>query len=346
MKAGILTMKRKILRSIIAALALLAGTTTLAGEQITYFHNDVLGSPIAATDQKGYVMWRATYEPYGERLQSTTDAIVAMDNTRWYGSHVQDDETGLLYMQARYQDPQLGRFLSIDPEAVAGDRPATFNRYAYGANNPYRYVDPDGRDFWEALDRVMNPFSNSLPSYEEFQADSRYLLGGSRGFGREDDPGYEIMVDQTATMFQSAARDTAKVGDNWVQATLMAEGGGGARAVRTVAAVVKAPVIIGETMARVQAAANRIRGAKILNNMPDFKAMGMNADQVTSSMMQFNRKWILEQLRSGRQILDLGLDAARSTRSIFYQMEQAMIRNFRKLHPDVPAPVPTPMPIP
>jgi RHS repeat-associated protein len=94
------------------------------------------------------------------------------------------------------------------------------------------------------------------------------------------------------------------------------------------------PVIIGETMARVEAAAAKYPGAKILNDMPDFRSMGMNADQVTSSMMQYNRKWILEQMRSGRQIIDIGADANRVTPSIFYQMEQNMLKNYQKLHPE------------
>ncbi|MCS7062618.1 MAG: hypothetical protein NZM04_00985 [Methylacidiphilales bacterium] len=94
------------------------------------------------------------------------------------------------------------------------------------------------------------------------------------------------------------------------------------------------PVIIGETMARVEAAASKYPGAKILNDMPDFKAMGMNPDQVTSAMMQYNRKWILEQMRSGRQIIDIGADANRATPSIFYQMEQNMLKNYQKLHPE------------
>jgi hypothetical protein len=95
-----------------------------------------------------------------------------------------------------------------------------------------------------------------------------------------------------------------------------------------------APVVIGETMARVEQAAAKIPGSKILNDMPDFKAMGMNADQVTSSMMQYNRKWILEQMRSGRPIFDIGLDPNRATRSIFYEMEQNMLKNYKKLHPE------------
>ena len=93
------------------------------------------------------------------------------------------------------------------------------------------------------------------------------------------------------------------------------------------------PVIIGETMARVEAAASKIPGAKILNDMPDFRAMGMNPDQVTSAMMQYNRQWLLDQMRSGRPIINIGADANRATPSIFYRMEQNMLNNYQKLHP-------------
>jgi hypothetical protein len=87
-------------------------------------------------------------------------------------------------------------------------------------------------------------------------------------------------------------------------------------------------------MSRVEAAASKIPGSKILNDMPDFAAMGQNANQVTSSMMQYNRQWILEQMRSGRPILDIGVDANRAAPSIFYQMEQNMIKNYQTLHPE------------
>src|SRR3546814_447198 len=50
----------------------------------------------------------------------------------------------LLYMQQRYYDPRVGRFWSVDPvtvDSVGGN----FNRYWYGNDNPYSFVDPDGR---------------------------------------------------------------------------------------------------------------------------------------------------------------------------------------------------------
>jgi len=65
--------------------------------------------------------------------------------------------------------------------------------------------------------------------------------------------------------------------------------------------------------------------------MPSFTG---TADQITSQMMQFNRKWILNEMRSGRTIIDIGLDANRADRSIFYQMEQSMMKNYQIIHPN------------
>ena len=53
-------------------------------------------------------------------------------------------------MQARYYDPVIGRFYSNDPVDFLGylgngSIVHGFNRYSYGNNNPYRYIDPDGR---------------------------------------------------------------------------------------------------------------------------------------------------------------------------------------------------------
>jgi mRNA-degrading endonuclease HigB of HigAB toxin-antitoxin module len=62
--------------------------------------------------------------------------------------------------------------------------------------------------------------------------------------------------------------------------------------------------------------------------------MGMNAEQVTSAMMRYNRRWILEQIRNGRQIIDIGADPNRVISSIFYQMEKSMLRSYQKLHPE------------
>ncbi len=111
-----------------------------AKEIVTYYHNDALGSPIAATDEKGNVIWRAEYAPYGERhLGQATDR-----EHMGYTGKPEEAELGLTYFGARWYDPSLGRFLSPDPVPFQETNPHSFNRYAYANNNPYRYIDPDG----------------------------------------------------------------------------------------------------------------------------------------------------------------------------------------------------------
>ena len=50
-----------------------------------------------------------------------------------------------MYMQQRYYDPVAGRFLSVDPVVTDANTGGSFNRYVYTENNPYRYIDSDGR---------------------------------------------------------------------------------------------------------------------------------------------------------------------------------------------------------
>jgi len=119
-------------------LALTAPFAAQAQETITYYHLDALGSPVAATDASGALLWRETYTPYGERWRAETRDHPA------YTGKFQDPDLGLSYMGARWYDPRLGRFMGTDPAGFREDDVISFNRYAYGSNNPYGNLDPDG----------------------------------------------------------------------------------------------------------------------------------------------------------------------------------------------------------
>jgi RHS repeat-associated protein len=128
-------------RSLCALLVVTLGLQgTLAQAQTVYFHNDIAGSPIAATDQAGNLLWRESYRPYGERVLKPAAA-----NAQWFHGKQTDPETGMSDFGARNYDPVLGRFLSIDPVDFQDKNIHSFNRYAYGNNNPLKYKDPDGR---------------------------------------------------------------------------------------------------------------------------------------------------------------------------------------------------------
>ncbi len=111
----------------------------VSGNGTQYDHTDGLGSPVARTDAARNVLSRTRYEPYGYTAAGTTP-------TAGFTGHVNDAETGLVYMQQRYYDPIASRFLSIDPVTTDANTGGSFNRYAYASNNPFKYVDPDGRE--------------------------------------------------------------------------------------------------------------------------------------------------------------------------------------------------------
>ena len=90
----------------------------------------------------------------------------------------------------RYYDPQIGRFLSVDPVTANGSTGANFNRYWYGNNNPYRFTDPDGRFACEILGICPIPDSMKDPRIvaadKQRGEDGRRLLtavGASAGAG-------------------------------------------------------------------------------------------------------------------------------------------------------------------
>ncbi|MQP77674.1 hypothetical protein CQ393_17475, partial [Stenotrophomonas sp. MYb238] len=79
------------------------------------------------------------HEPYGKMLNRSND------NRPGYTGHMMDKATGLVYMQQRYYDPLIPRFLSVDPITAYSNPVGAFNRYWYADNNPYSFADPDGR---------------------------------------------------------------------------------------------------------------------------------------------------------------------------------------------------------
>ena len=97
------------------------------------------------TSASGAIIETSEYEPYGRLLNR------ANDNRAGYTGHVMDAASGLTYMQQRYYDPSIGRFLSVDPVTANSTGGGNFNRYWYVENNPYKYIDPDGKQ--------LNPFA-------------------------------------------------------------------------------------------------------------------------------------------------------------------------------------------
>ncbi|MGH2542893.1 MAG: RHS repeat-associated core domain-containing protein [Ardenticatenaceae bacterium] len=90
------------------------------------------------------------------------------------------NDLGLLYMNARYFVPAVGRFASADTIVPNPANPQSFNRFSYSYNNPLRYTDPNGHFCYDA---AANEFSDGECYDAQQQQLLDYLLSllGQRG---------------------------------------------------------------------------------------------------------------------------------------------------------------------
>ncbi len=124
------------------------------GSDPFWFHADRLGSPKLITDAQGQIASSFEYSSFGEE----TTMSGSMASGRGYTGHRLDSETGLVYMNARYYDPELGRFISSDDFVPNPNNPQTFNKYAYADNNPISNVDPSGNNAKDIITKIAAVF--------------------------------------------------------------------------------------------------------------------------------------------------------------------------------------------
>ncbi|MBD1372701.1 DNRLRE domain-containing protein [Hazenella sp. IB182357] len=110
-----------------------------------YYHYNAHGDVIAVTDQESKVVASYEYDAWGNIIKQ--EGTFADENPIRYAGYRYDSETGFYYLIARYYDPAMGRFLSLDPEPGDDDDPKSQNLYVYTANNPVMFQDPDGNRF-------------------------------------------------------------------------------------------------------------------------------------------------------------------------------------------------------
>jgi RHS repeat-associated protein len=111
----------------------------LAGADRYYYVHDGLGSVRQLLDSSGQIATRYAYDPFGGPLAGN-----GVPNPWQFTGEAWDAEVGLLYLRARYYQPETGRFITKDPWAGNVRRPGTLNRYVYVGNNPVNLADPGG----------------------------------------------------------------------------------------------------------------------------------------------------------------------------------------------------------
>ena len=109
----------------------------------TYYNYlvDMQGSTTNIVKEDGTLSAAYDYTDFGETTELTGSGF---DNQVCYTGAIYDEETGLYYMNARYYDPEIGRFISQDSYRGELGDPKQWHLYAYCANNPINYMDPSG----------------------------------------------------------------------------------------------------------------------------------------------------------------------------------------------------------
>ncbi|MFJ6612697.1 RHS repeat domain-containing protein [Streptomyces sp. NPDC091289] len=117
------------------------------GSGLSFLFSDHQGTGMTAVGfAAGQAISRRKQLPFGKNRAGT--------GTSWPGDRGfvggTNDPTGLTHLGAREYDPQLGRFLSVDPLLITGD-PTQLNPYLYGNNNPATFADPSGEAYEECV---------------------------------------------------------------------------------------------------------------------------------------------------------------------------------------------------
>jgi len=163
-----------------------AALTYLKPSRLHYFfyRKGAQGNIIAILDNTGKVVVKYVYDAWGnhavlclnkvngiEVLQDLNDDTAPAFDSEYvlykelgirnpfrYRGYYYDTETELYYLQTRYYDPELGRFISqdnidyADPETING-----LNLYAYCGNNPVMFSDPEGTTRWWECYNMHSP---------------------------------------------------------------------------------------------------------------------------------------------------------------------------------------------
>lgn len=127
--------------------------TITCGNTTYLYVTNLQGDVVAILDNTGNPVVEYTYDAWGNLLStsSSMEGHVVEYNPLRYRGYVYDTETELYYLQSRYYDPDIGRFINADSYVSTGQGILGNNMFAYCCNNPTGYKDDSGHRATEAL---------------------------------------------------------------------------------------------------------------------------------------------------------------------------------------------------
>ncbi|MBY0486819.1 MAG: hypothetical protein K2P85_06505 [Flavobacteriaceae bacterium] len=170
---------------------------------IYYYHPDHLGTSTALTDFNGNAYQFFLNLPFGETMAQQLGSNYYNSPYKFNGKEL-DEETGFYYYSARYYDPRISIWQSVDPLAAHSPN---FNPYVYCNQNPIRYIDPTGMSTEEGDPPKKNWIGRTCDTVKS------WLFGKPKNNNAKIElgkPSYQVIPDNNAT--SSASSGAVAVG--------------------------------------------------------------------------------------------------------------------------------------
>ncbi len=205
-----------------------------------YTATNLKGDVVAIYDRFGVCVAKYEYDAWGNVISvidcdfededgnivkkditnDTTSTDIAMVNPIRYRGYYYDSETELYYLQSRYYNAEVGRFLNADGYITTGQGVLSYNMFAYCGNNPIRYIDPTGRSFTSWLENLYNKVDNFIN--DMCKSDNRIVaMIGSYCRNKFDEKTHKTDIERYDKIFKEQDRvieqytkDAISIGQN------------------------------------------------------------------------------------------------------------------------------------
>lgn len=129
-----------------------------------YYVLNAQGDVVRIVDGSRSVVASYTYDPWGKIISSS--GTLADINPLRYRGYYYDTETGFFYLQSRYYDPEIGRFINADSYASTDATGIlSTNMFAYCENDPVNRSDPSGELFGTISGLIVGGLTGALSAY-------------------------------------------------------------------------------------------------------------------------------------------------------------------------------------
>ena len=128
-----------------------------------YYLRNAQSDIVKLIDKTGATVVEYTYDSWG-KLLSTSGSLASTlgkNNPFRYRGYIYDEETGFYYLQSRYYNPEVGRFISSDVLLSTGQGVLGHNAYAYCGNNPIVREDTQG-NLWGLIAAAVGAVTGAV----------------------------------------------------------------------------------------------------------------------------------------------------------------------------------------